>query len=112
MKTNQLLSIALSFLALVPARAAEPGVTDTIKIIQTSPATGTVQAFWEKSTVVDGQTFAQPLVENSWKLTDTGTVSITLADGTVAVTNRAAVFAAVVTIATQEHNKMASAPAP
>jgi hypothetical protein len=108
MKTKLLLPLLAlaALLSLSAADAPTVTVTDTIKIIQTAPATGTVQAFWEKATTVDGQTFTQPLVENVWKLADTGEIEITLADGTKAKTTRAAVFAAVVAIATEEHGKL------
>jgi hypothetical protein len=111
--SNGLLALfAVALLALAPSRAAAQTVVDNLTIIQTAPASGVVQAFWQKSTVVEGVTFSQPLVENAWKLGDTGTVSIVLADGKTAVTTRAAVFNAVVAIATQEHAKPLTAPAP
>jgi hypothetical protein len=113
MKTKSILAslFAVALLALAPSRAAAQTVVDNLKIIQTAPTSGVVQAFWEKSTTVDGSTFSQPLVENSWKLADTGEVEITLSDGTKAKTTRAAVFTAVVTIATEEHKAQSEAAA-
>ena len=86
MKTKLLAVIALAASLCAAADAPAPTITvaDNIVIIQTAPASGSVSAFWQKSTTVDGSTFTQPLVENAWKLADTGTVSITLADGTKA----------------------------
>ena len=109
MKIKLLAFFALA-VALCAAADAPPSITvaDNIVIIQTAPASGSVSAFWQKSTTVDGSTFTQPLVENAWKLADTGTVSITLADGTKAVTTRANVFVAVVAIATEEHATQAA----
>ena len=110
--SNGLLAMfALALLALAPSRAAAQTVVDNLTIIQTAPASGVVQAFWQKSTVVEGVTFSQPLVENVWKLADTGEIEITLADGTKAKTTRAAVFNAVVAIATEEHGKKEAADA-
>lgn len=101
MKTKLLLSFLLITAALLAASA--PVVTDALMRIQTDPATGIVQAFWRKSTVIDGTTYTDAQLENHWALTSTATVSITLADGSTAITTRTAVFNAVVAIATQEH---------
>ena len=107
---SKLLPFLIIVGSLIAGAADAPTVTvaDNITIIQTAPASGFVSAFWQKSTTVDGATFTQPLVENQWKLADTGTVSIVLADGTKAVTTRAAVFTAVVAIATEEHAAQSS----
>ncbi len=108
MKTKHLfLALPVIIIAALFSHAAssEPVVTDTMTIIQAFPLQGYVAASWQKSTVIGDKTYKEDAVRNTWPIGDTGTVSITLADGTPAVTTRQAVFVAVVAIATQEHAK-------
>ena len=107
--------LAILFLALsvlMVGQSAAPTVTESLMRIQTDPASGQVSAFFQKTIIMaDGTQFQQPWTQTSWALASATEVTITLADGTVAQTTRANVFAAVQSIATQEHASQAAVTA-
>lgn len=95
------------FLALVglAGAASAPTVTESLVRIQCDPASGQVQAFFEKTVTIDGQSFRQPWTSVSWATGSDKTVTV---DGKTYT--YAEVMAAVVAIANQE-NTPAPAPA-
>lgn len=108
MKTN--LRHILLFACLLAGIAVAQTVTEQLVRIQTDPASGRVQAFFEKTVTVEGVAYRQPWQEVSWTLASNTPVQITLANGSTAMTTRAAVFAAVQTIAAEEKAASDSPP--
>ncbi len=107
MKTKLILTSILA-VALLSIAADSPIIADNLTMVQSAPASGNVQSFWQKTIDLSdgkGPTSYGPPVETDWPIAAIGTVSITLSDGSVAQTTYAAVAAAMVTIATQEHGK-------
>ena len=98
MKTLRLLCL-LPFALLLLSAASAPTVTETLVRIQTDPATGRVQAYYEKSITVDGVTYRQPWTQYSWAIGGSEPVTITLADGSTATTTRAHLLTAVRAVA-------------
>jgi len=103
MKTRFALFLAVVGLA---AAASDPTVSESLVRIQCDPASGQVQAFFEKVVTVEGQSFRQPWTQVSWPTGSDKTVTV---DGKTYT--YAEVMAAVVAIANQE-NQPAPAPAP
>lgn len=103
---SRIIPLILSVLAFLALGAAEPVVTEALVRIQTDPATGRAQAYFEKTVTIDGIAYAQPWQEVSWSLGAEKTV--TIGDKTLTY---AEVFAAVKAIAEQE-KAAADAPAP
>ena len=95
------------FFALVglAGAASAPTVSESLVRIQCDPAGGQVQAFFEKTVTIDGQSFRQPWTSVSWATGSDKTVTV---DGKTYT--YAEVMAAVVAIANQE-NTPAPAPA-
>ena len=96
MKSRTLLLCILAFFAL---GAGEPVVTEALVRIQTDPATGRAQAFFEKTVTIDGVDYRQPWQEVSWELG--AEKSVTVGEKTLTYSE---VFAAVKAIAEQERN--------
>lgn len=96
--------ISLALVGLAGAASA-PTVSESLVRIQCDPAGGQVQAFFEKTVTIDGQSFRQPWTSVSWATGSDKTVTV---DGKTYT--YAEVMAAVVAIANQE-NKPAPAPA-
>lgn len=99
-----ILSIALVGLA---GAASAPTVTESLVRIQCDPAGGQVQAFFEKTVTIDGQSFRQPWTSVSWATGSDKTVTV---DGKTYT--YAEVMAAVVAIANQENTPPAPTPEP
>lgn len=95
--------LVLSFLlfAVVALAASAPVVTDALVRIQTNDGLGSATAFFEKTTVVEGQTFVQPWEAVSWSTTSTRTITYTFG-GQSYTQSYAQVMAAVTAIANQE----------
>lgn len=92
-----------------------PTTSTSLVRIQTDPqgGTGTVAAYFQTKTEVAGETFTKPMTSVSWGINSQTPVSITLGDLTEAETTRAALFAAVSSIAYEEKAlKEAPPPAP
>ena len=111
MKPTRLL-LALPLLAiaalLASAFADAPTIVDNLTTIQTGQNNTLIQSFWQKTIDLHdgtGPVPYGPLVQTSWPASASGTVSITLADGSVASVSYSGVLAATLAIATQEHNK-------
>lgn len=96
--------ISLALVGLAGAASA-PTVSESLVRIQCDPAGGQVQAFFEKTVTIDGQSFRQPWTSVSWATGSDKTVTV---DGKTYT--YAEVMAAVVAIANQE-NTPAPAPA-
>lgn len=103
--------IALILLALITApfsTAQEaPAIENTSALyrIQTDPADGVVEAYFDNAVTVEGVTYTRPRQRIAWPIGSAEPVSITLADGTEATTTRAALMTAIVTIALEEKAK-------
>lgn len=85
--------------------------TTTLKRLQTDPESGVVQAFFETALTADGETFRQPWVAVQWPVASDTPVQVIDAAGNPVVTTRAALFAAVMSIAEAEFAAQ-TAPAP
>lgn len=100
MKTLRLLISFLIFAALAVAASA-PIVTDALARIQCDPASGVATAFFQKTTVVDDQSFTAPFEPVSWAVDSKRPVTYTYGGQSYTVPY-AQVMAAVVAIANQE----------
>jgi len=98
MKTRIIPAI-ITVLAFLALGAGEPVVSEALVRIQTDPATGRAQAFFEKTVTVDGIAYRQPWQEVSWELG--AAKSVTVGEKTYTY---AEVFAAVQAIAQQERD--------
>jgi hypothetical protein len=107
MKPTRLTSLILACLLLAGLAFAQT-VSEQLVRIQTDPASGRVQAFFEKVVTVEGVSYRQPWQEVSWEIGSQEPVEITLANGSTATTTRGAIFAAVQAIAAQEKAAAAS----
>lgn len=97
----------VSLFSVTAFAAGEPVVTEALVRIQTDPASGRAQAFFEKTVTIDGVAYAQPWQEVSWDLGAERTV--TVGDKTLTY---AEVFAAVQAIALQERDTPPPVPEP
>lgn len=94
---KKLTPVLLTLFAFLALGAADPVVTETLVRIQTDPASGIAQAYFEKTVTIDGIAYRQPWQEVSWALG--ADKSVTVGDKTLTY---AEVFAAVQAIAQQE----------
>lgn len=105
MKTRIIPAIITVF-AFLALGAGEPIVTEALIRIQTDPASGRAQAYFERTVTIDGIAYRQPWQEVSWELG--AARSVTVGEKTYTY---AEVFAAVQAIAQQERDTPA-VPAP
>lgn len=105
MKIRSLI-ISIALVGLVGAASA-PTVSESLVRIQCDPASGQVQAFFEKTVTIEGQSFRQPWTSVSWTTGSDKTVTV---DGKTY--SYAEVVAAVVAIANQENTPPAVTPEP
>lgn len=94
---SRLIPAIITVLAFLALGAGEPVVTESLVRIQTDPASGRAQAFFEKTVTIDGVDYRQPWQEVSWELGAEKTVIVGEHTYTYAE-----VFAAVQAIAAQE----------
>ena len=94
--------LLLAFLFIVVAAfAAAPAITDALMRIQCDPASGSAQAFFQKTTIVDGQTFVSPWETVVWQVGSTRTITYSF-NGQSYTQPYAQVLTAVEAIANQE----------
>lgn len=95
------LSIALAALVVTSALFAQT-VTEALMRVQCDPATGSAQAFFQKTVTIDGQQYQQPWTSVAWS---TGSAkSVTVGGQTLTY---AQVMSFVVAIANQENTQAA-----
>ncbi len=104
---SRLIPALITVLAFLALGAGEPVVTEALVRIQTDPASGRAQAFFERTVTIDGVAYAQPWQEVSWDLGAEKTVTVGEQTYTYAE-----VFAAVQAIAQQERDTPPPAPEP
>lgn len=100
MKTLRLL-LSFVLFAAVASAASAPVVTDTLVRIQCDPASTVATAFFQKTTVVEGQSFTTPLEPVNWEVGSQRPITYTY-NGQSYTVPYAQVMAAVVAIANQE----------
>jgi hypothetical protein len=106
---NKLIALILLTLIAAPLALAQEApvieTTSSLYRIQTDPADGIVEAFFDNAIIVAGVTYTQPKERVAWPIGSAETIAITLVDGTTATTTRAALMAAIVAIAQEEKAK-------